>query len=260
MQRTDAWPFKQAEKTLSEVQKTEKTLSEVQNTMQKTEKTLSEVQNSLKMWIDFLRPLDLQHVNKRLEKLETSNSPNSTVSSEITQRLDTLEKMVGDMKWTLVADEFNHTIRQQTMVVGFTVSPPVTRNSKQKIKSIQWEEYNISNTTKTEVYRNDGQQRVQKIVNMDMLSKWTNNTSSMSTAQFRHLIITKVTGKYSVNTEISYNSQPVWEYWITASGFQKEFPIFVPNGRWRDFENVTQLILKINHARSGASQMNFLNV
>ena len=212
------------------------------------------------MWTKFLTPLNLQHMNERLKKLEASKSPNSTVSSEITQRLDTLEKMVGDMKWTLVADVFNHTIHQQNMVVGFTVSPPVTRNSKQKIKSIQWGEYNISNTTKTEVKRNDGQQRVQKIVNMDILSNWTNNTSSMSTAQFRHLIITKVTGKYVVNTEISYNSQPVWEYWITASGFQKEFPIFVPDDSWRDFEDVTQLILQINHARSGASQMNSLNV
>ena len=230
-----------------------------------TNKELKALESSVKAWQEHLTKKtfpDVQRLINRVHTLETSNSPNSTVSSEITQRLDTLEKMVGDMKWTLVADVFNHTIHQQNMVVGFTVSPPVTRNSNQKIKSIQWGEYNISNTTKTEVKRNDGQQRVQKIVNMDILSNWTNNTSvtSMSTAQFRHLIITKVTGKYAVNTEISYNSQPVWEYWITASGFQKEFPIFVPDDSWRDFEDVTQLILQINHARSGATQMNILNV
>jgi hypothetical protein len=238
------------------MQKTEKTLSEVQNTMQKTEKTLSEVQTSLKMWTDFLRPLDLQHMNKRLEKLEASTSSNS-----LEEKHNTLKARVDDMQWVLVSDVFNTGIEQIETMVGFYKSPLEDNSKQNSIASIQWGKYWIYNTTKNESKLNDGSKRMQKIVNIHMLQK---NTHGTSMPQLHNLMITKVEGKYLAQS--SFPGGGLWEYWITASGFQKRISIFVRQPDIEEFETATSEILKLEvyrglpPRRHYHSQMNSLNV
>jgi hypothetical protein len=319
MQRTDAWPFKRAsagdtgneqdnyrwlekpdgmkyldtllqsnpliKNLIANAPIINNNITTLYNTMKKTEKTLSEVHTSLKMWTEFLTPLNLQHMNERLEKLEASKSSEmenrletldmfqqsvkdrlekleaSKSSNSLEEKHNTLKARVDDMQWVLVSDVFNTGIEQVVMMVGFYKSPLEDNSKQNPIASIQWGKYWIYNTTKNESKLNDGSKRMQKIVNIHMLQK---NTHGTSMPQLHNLMITKVKGKYLAQS--SFPGGGLWEYWITASGFQKRISIFVRQPDIEEFETATSEILKLDvyrglpPRRHYHSQMNSLNV